>query len=611
MARAPTTTSKLAPGAHSATHKHPTSASSVCDHPSAMAQLQGKMLSFQPEQLDPARSRSIHQLGGPAHMLTNTYQSPAPAQNEEGWDEVENLFVAELDNQSSEQPAQVVQAAFETQHTYASQESTQAHGQANFAAAKARPNSAHTKLHYTPETRQKVSIQSDPHSTGPRDIAGRPGYQLDFVMTESKEVTILADEDVETASESGEDVDGDETEAAELPSSDTSYHEETADRAPEQKLYLRLTNLRQNSKGSRKRSHSNQESVGDRARSLKRAKLDNNTELPSSSLSATSPAPKRKPGASPKQKTAHKSPISTPRNSEAYSNVSVPVPNLTSHEQHRFHATFDDRTKQIFDHLVGRALKVLPDISDEQDETIKWTAKSLTNLYIYSLTQGCTKLCDLVADLWIHGFHERARGKPCGVRPFWMENTAHTDREPDDYKCRGMPPKKKWQKELDLPELNDNVTVFHPELVNQLYHHTPRDHPVRNLWADSIALGGPTAEKILLRMRKNGTEFHEDFIWDVMCTSLRMARKKLTLRIEMLGKDAWCERYHIHGKETPCHRAEAVCSKAGPSRASTHAVEEDETLYEQDEGRRVRFEGGAGQGEDNAIKVGDYESEEE
>jgi hypothetical protein len=121
----------------------------------------------------------------------------------------------------------------------------------------------------------------------------------------------------------------------------------------------------------------------------------------------------------------------------------------------------------------------------------------------------------------------------------------------------------------------------------------------------------------LLKLRKKNIDLHPDLIFNVLCTALRMTRRKLTLKIEELGEDTWCRRYHAHGEHKKCYRA-AVTDElespttSVPASAPTYTYDQNEgTTYGQERGRHVHF--APGQAKDSAIELSneDESSEEE
>lgn len=112
------------------------------------------------------------------------------------------------------------------------------------------------------------------------------------------------------------------------------------------------------------------------------------------------------------------------------------------------------------------------------------------------------------------------------------------------------------------PLLECHVTSFDLSILNELYEHTPRFCGARLLWADAMALCGQRIEDVFEKWSKLGRDPHPDLTFDIMCTSLRMVGKMLTLKIEESTERAWCRRYHEHGKHgMPCYREIAYMEK--------------------------------------------------
>ena len=85
--------------------------------------------------------------------------------------------------------------------------------------------------------------------------------------------------------------------------------------------------------------------------------------------------------------------------------------------------------------------------------------------------------------------------------------------------------------------------------------------------ADAMTLGGNKMEEGLNQTTADGHTWHPDLIFNIMCSSLRMVRRKMSLKIEESCEGAWCKRYHEHSKKgLPCYR----------ELAWRHANEEDD-----------------------------------
>lgn len=329
---------------------------------------------------------------------------------------------------------------------------------------------------------------------------------------------------------------------------------------PEQKVYIRFKNLKKiMNKG--KRPLPGKETTGGDNRPSKRSKVKDNVELLSSPSPMAASSSKKQTNGRSKQNGSHTTDETIVQPQEGSpSNLKVTPVNLTD---------IPEEVKELFTYLTGTGLKALPDIENHGVDQ-PWTAERLTHLYIYSASEGDTELCDLIVDVWIRAFqdHDRYVTRDCtrlgiyreDLHPdelVWGENKHHPDRA--NYMDIGMPPIPKWQmhKDLALPKLHNNVTAYSPKLLNQLYKHTPKDNAARRLWADSLALCGDRTQYWLMKLRKDNIQLHPDLTYNILCTTLRMARRKLTLKIEELGEDAWCHRYHAHGKDEQCYRARA------------------------------------------------------
>ncbi|KAJ4288447.1 hypothetical protein N0V90_011682 [Kalmusia sp. IMI 367209] len=289
----------------------------------------------------------------------------------------------------------------------------------------------------------------------------------------------------------------------------------------------------------------------------KRTKIDddNYLDLENPIQAARVQGTKRKLNHRPKQDTYPEARILSLKDN-------VPEPSNSSAIQspltHSFSASISGETKELYSKLSEQCHTELADIQAEDGYDTLWDAQRLTHLYIYSLSKDNSDFCDLIADVWIRAFQERHRDKEECQR-MWRHNKYHFERNNyHDYPANGLPPIPGWQKDNPLPLLGGNVTDFDPVLLNQLYYHTPANNGARMLWADAMALCGSHAEKLFVSSKKNGIEWHEDLQLNVLCTSLRLCRRRLTLRIEEVREEAWCERYHVHHmRGQPCYRSEA------------------------------------------------------
>jgi hypothetical protein len=215
----------------------------------------------------------------------------------------------------------------------------------------------------------------------------------------------------------------------------------------------------------------------------------------------------------------------------------------------------------------------LPELSEaaNSDKIKPYSAKFLTQLYIFCYRDRSWDLCDMIADTWIRAFHEmRSYGQRNPAYAYWRANPALERRKIKAIKHNTNPRNKHHipsefdpnPKDYELiatdPDLERNVTDIHTDLLNDLYERTNKDCGARILWADALALAGAKTEKIIEGFTKNGIELHKDLLLNIMQTSLRMCRRNLTLKIEESTEGAWCKRYHEHSKhEQPCYREKA------------------------------------------------------
>lgn len=441
--------------------------------------------------------------------------------------------------------------------------------------------------------------------------------EMKFIMTETIEVPVSPDDEVDAEGESDYEEGDEETE---VPSSDTVPESEAAQQEPEQKVYIRFKNL-QNNMTNKKRSRPDVETTSEGSHPSKRSRVGEDVELPSSPFPTTPLPSKKQTNARSKQKAPPAAETSSPQTRKEPSPDQPVTPDKL--------ADIPREAKQLFAHLVGQDFKALPDIEDAGEDQ-PWTAERLFHLYIVSLSEGATDLCDLIVDVWIRAFqkHDRFVARECNRMKIdrddldeedlvWRENTFHPDRK--KFRDVGMPPSAEWQKRaaLALPTLAGDVAAFNPELLNQLYEHTPKNNGARKFWADSLALCGDKAQDWLLKLRKKNIDLHPDLIFNVLCTALRMTRRKLTLKIEELGENTWCRRYHAHGEHKKCYRAGVTDEPKSPTTsvpasAPTYTFDQNEgTTYAQERGRHVHF--APGQAKDSAIELSseDESSEEE
>jgi hypothetical protein len=209
----------------------------------------------------------------------------------------------------------------------------------------------------------------------------------------------------------------------------------------------------------------------------------------------------------------------------------------------------------------------LPTLTEPTSDAEKpYSAVALTHLYITAYRASQHNLCDLIADTWIRGFHALRRCHENRHRDamLWRPNTALLQRGKKGF----TPAAPNWARELPVedPQLAADALDFSPSLLALLYAETRHGAGGRLLWADALALCGSKMEP---RMQKRGETWHPEFVRDVCCSALRMARRKLTLKIEEEGEGAWCKRYHEHGKAgAVCYRRAAWERKIGGEETS-------------------------------------------
>ncbi|KAF2827932.1 hypothetical protein CC86DRAFT_465744 [Ophiobolus disseminans] len=256
-----------------------------------------------------------------------------------------------------------------------------------------------------------------------------------------------------------------------------------------------------------------------------------------------------------------------------------------------------------------------------------WTTETLTQLYITAYNSSQWHVCDLVADTWIRAFHAvRHRAEKSGAEEMhlWRLNDALMRR-----RCAGRegfnPNERNHTDVLRVvdPLLCSHAHDFNSEALTQLYQHTHQGAGARLLWADSMALCGTKLEQAMARGKKYGQTWHADLMYDILCSTLRMVGRKLTLKIEEGGEGAWCKRYHEHGKNgLPCYRSlaadEGVGSGYGPvggvgvgmKRGREEGEGEGESDEDGGERKRARL-GDEGQNEVENREVVDKDAEGE
>jgi hypothetical protein len=220
--------------------------------------------------------------------------------------------------------------------------------------------------------------------------------------------------------------------------------------------------------------------------------------------------------------------------------------------------------------LCGKA-KVfidLPTLVDARSHkaAARYTATHLMQLYITANKHGQWNLCDLIADTWIRAFHAlRRRGEKSGKEAdiFWRPNKPLMAKRMQGLKGYDTnAPNYSHVLHVEDPDLDPDVTDFHTELLNALFTNTPAPCGARTLWADAMALCGKKLEIKLQGMKRRKEEWNPDLVFEVLCTSLRLARRKLTLKIEESTEGAWCKRYHEHSRRgKPCYREVAYARR--------------------------------------------------
>lgn len=227
----------------------------------------------------------------------------------------------------------------------------------------------------------------------------------------------------------------------------------------------------------------------------------------------------------------------------------------------------------------------LPSLSNAANphKDLAYTAPFLTQLYLLSYTNRLWPICDLIADTWIRAFHalrKNSQLNPAHHHPLWRPNKAlearmkitKTNLHPRPFDAHAP----QYNLAVQDPLLDADVTSFDAALLNTLYDNTGADCGARLLWADAMALTGERMDEVMRRARRRGVEWHEGLKHDIMCTSLRMVRRKLTLKIEEGTEGAWCARYHEHGKHgLPCYREVAWRNQGGEDEEDDEDDEED------------------------------------
>lgn len=295
--------------------------------------------------------------------------------------------------------------------------------------------------------------------------------------------------------------------------------------------------------------------------------------------------PKCKPSR-PSKKALSKQPVGKVDRDRREANIPVaalpPVSQLLHHNKPK-QVTVDPMVHEIMSNLQNSS-KIyidLPELAnaEDPDEDRPYTAKCLTSLYILCYDRQLWNLCDVIVDTWIRAFHRLRKHSQKDMqqqsdRALWRRNIPleNRKREMNDQALQSKQTSSVLSKKrpkgigFDLdppdyklcaldPELTNDVTDFNNVLLNDLYKHTQVNCGARLLWADAISLCGSKMEEVIGGWNEEGHEIHADLLLDIMQTSLRMVRRKLTLKIEESTEGVWCKRYHEHWKhELPCYR---------------------------------------------------------
>ncbi|KAF2683644.1 hypothetical protein K458DRAFT_404599 [Lentithecium fluviatile CBS 122367] len=236
---------------------------------------------------------------------------------------------------------------------------------------------------------------------------------------------------------------------------------------------------------------------------------------------------------------------------------------------HPFCAQIDEEIHQIVHELATQ--QPVP-INLPTPSTGPWTGGNLIHMYISAYTSQCWHICDLIADTWIRAFQDINKSS----RPIWRANKGGWVYQAKDAENFGL--------DAVDPALDPQVCAFEAKVLNNLYYYTEKNCGARMLWADAMALCGAEWEDELTGKGRRGEKWHSDIFYNVMCTSLRMVRRKLTLKIEESTEGAWCKRYHMHAlKSLPCYR---VIAHAEAMSACSADDTEDEQLEQRPQKRK-------------------------
>jgi hypothetical protein len=227
-----------------------------------------------------------------------------------------------------------------------------------------------------------------------------------------------------------------------------------------------------------------------------------------------------------------------------------------------------------------------------------YSAETLANLYILCYKEEQWNLCDLVADTWARAL-QSANTDETNRHIMWRNNTALSKLQADGMKGfdRSAPI---YDLDVEDPTLAAEVARFDENILTNIYGNTAKDCGARLLWADAMALCGTALEETSQQMANNGYLWHPELVFDIMCSSLRMVRRRLTMKIEEATEGAWCSRYHEHTKlNRPCYRWSAwqeqlardkgdETREAAGARRHKKRSREETSGYES-QSKRVRF----------------------
>ncbi|KAI8932707.1 hypothetical protein NX059_010199 [Plenodomus lindquistii] len=233
----------------------------------------------------------------------------------------------------------------------------------------------------------------------------------------------------------------------------------------------------------------------------------------------------------------------------------------------------DPKIFEILSHLKsapGIAIE-LPDLYEDEAQTkaLPYTATQLMHTYLTAHKLRLYNICDMITDTWIRAFHTQRhrdqRNNPStGI---WRRNRVLEKRFAayTAAKKRGRVPDEPKEFERDAPDygltvsdpaLHPNVLSFDSTLLSDLYTHTPDTCGARRFWSDAMALAGDKTARMFANTSAQGYTWNSELKDDVMKTSLRMLRRKVTLKCEESSEGAWCKRYHEHGAGM-CYREAA------------------------------------------------------